>query len=110
MGRVVCSIYGKIQGIYHGMIPSSSPIKGGPLPPYSTTHQGQELHHKGIIPKGLGPSYLVDLVWERCEGEYGEELDLSVSPQACTLMNTCASTELFAKVSVRCSCGIKSFE
>jgi hypothetical protein len=65
--------------------------------PYSTTHQGEELHHKSIIPKGLGPSLLVDLVRERCEGEYGEEPDLSVSPRACTSMNTCASMELSAK-------------
>jgi hypothetical protein len=48
--------YEEIQGIFQGIHPSSPPIKGGPLPPHSNNTPRQELHHKSITLKGLGPS------------------------------------------------------
>ena len=45
----------------------------------STTHKGREQEARATL-QGLGHSYLEKSSRERCEGEFGEEPDLSVSP------------------------------
>ena len=57
-----------------------STYKRRPPPPHLTPPQGKEHSTFEQHSKGLGPRYLARVVRERCEGEFGEEPDLSVSP------------------------------
>jgi hypothetical protein len=76
-------VWGALGNIPPRNCPGLPYIRGGGVPSLHTPHNEQEhssLELEHHSKEGLGPSSLVELGVERCEGKLGEALNMSVSP------------------------------